>query len=166
MHENERKGGGGEPNKWHHLACATKFSPSAMISSTVTWCRPTVKALPMKFPPAWLEPELPPPPPEPGPELTNSRRESKNFLMVSRRQEEDLWLQSQTNSSFPVHWIIALVTMHCSDGKPNEPDRIEQVYLQNENMQWCLCHLWWCWENPDFFCGKFPICLPTQASWW
>lgn len=69
------------------------LSPSAMISSTVTWCRPTVKALPMKFPPAWLEPELPPPPPEPGPELTNSRRESKNFLMVSKRQEANLWLQ-------------------------------------------------------------------------
>lgn len=61
-------------------------SPSAMISSTVTWCRPTVKPLPTKFAPAWLEPELlppPPPPPEAGPELTNSRRESKNFLMMS-----------------------------------------------------------------------------------
>lgn len=63
-------------------------SPSAMISSTVTWCRPTVKPLPTKFAPAWLDPELlPPPPPEPGPLLTNSRRESKNFLMVSRRRQ-------------------------------------------------------------------------------
>lgn len=63
-------------------------SPSAMISSTVTWCLPTVKPLPTKFAPAWLDPELlPPPPPEPGPLLTNSRRESKNFLMVSRRRQ-------------------------------------------------------------------------------
>lgn len=63
-------------------------SPSAMISSTVTWCRPTVKPRPTKFAPAWLDPELlpPPPPPEPGPELTNSRRESKNFLMMSKRR--------------------------------------------------------------------------------
>lgn len=60
------------------------FLPSAIISSTVTWCRPTVKARPMKLPPAWLDPELLPPPPEPGPELTNSRRESKNFLIVSK----------------------------------------------------------------------------------
>lgn len=62
------------------------FLPSAIISSTVTWCRPTVKARPMKLPPAWLDPELLPPPPEPGPELTNSRRESKNFLIVSKWQ--------------------------------------------------------------------------------
>lgn len=86
MHGNKKK-------RWKQKQMASSglcspFSPSAMISSTVTWCRPTVKALPMKFPPAWLDPELPPPP-EPGPELTNSRRESKNFLMLTRRQEED-----------------------------------------------------------------------------
>lgn len=66
-------------------------SPSAMISSTVTWCRPTAKPLPTKFAPAWLDPELlPPPPPEPGPELTNSRRESKNFLMMSKRRQRSV----------------------------------------------------------------------------
>lgn len=66
-------------------------SPSAIISSTVTWCRPTVKPLPTKFAPAWLDPELlPPPPPEPGPELTNSRRESKNFLMMSKRRQRSV----------------------------------------------------------------------------
>ena len=88
-----------EKQRWKQKQMASSglcspFSPSAMISSTVTWCRPTVKALPMKFPPAWLDPELPPPPPEPGPELTNSRRESKNFLMLSRRQEEGYYFMS------------------------------------------------------------------------
>ena len=66
-----------------HDSNTPSLLPSAMISSTVTWCRPIVNARPMKFPPAWLEPLPPPAPPEPGPELTNSRRESKNFLMMS-----------------------------------------------------------------------------------
>lgn len=99
-------------------------SPSAMISSTVTWCRPTVKPLPTKFAPAWLDPELlPPPPPEPGPLLTNSRRESKNFLMMSRRRPRSVrgvnlrwtacspctellhwqWYGADRNPKLPVH---------------------------------------------------------------
>lgn len=55
-------------------------SPSAMISSMVTWCRPIVNTRPMKLPPP-PEPAPPPPTPEPGPELTISRRESKNFFI-------------------------------------------------------------------------------------
>lgn len=84
-----------------------------MISSTVTWCRPTVKVLPMKLPPAWLDPEPPPPPPppEPGPELTNSRRESKNFLMVPRRRGmECLWLQSHTSKQ-----LVSPAPTDCTD---------------------------------------------------
>lgn len=51
-----------------------------MISSMVTWYRPMVNTRPMKLPPP-PEPAPPPPTPEPGPELTNSRRESKNFFI-------------------------------------------------------------------------------------
>lgn len=63
----------------------TSHSPSATVSSIVTWCRPIVHERPIKLPPAWLDPLLPPP--DPGPELTNSRRdESKNFLMITISQ--------------------------------------------------------------------------------
>lgn len=64
------------------------ISPSATVSSIVTWCRPIVHERPIKLPPTWLDPLLPPP--EPGPELTNSRRdESKNFLIIVMSDLDD-----------------------------------------------------------------------------
>lgn len=66
----------------------TSHSPSATVSSIVTWCRPIVHERPIKLPPTWLDPLLPPP--EPGPELTNSRRdESKNFLIIVMSDLDD-----------------------------------------------------------------------------
>lgn len=67
---------------------------------------------------------------------------------------------TQMSCLFPVRGVIALA------------DKASQILSLEKSLfaawhwrQRCLCHLWLCWDNPDFFFGgKFPICLPDTSQ--
>ncbi len=82
-------------------------------------------------------------------------------------RRRNLRLQTRTHSLYSVRWIIALIDNNAGQDCKSYRTRPRQANLF-ASLKTCTDAFvtYDDVETSQIFCGKFSICLPTQASWW